>query len=140
MGYTCCDETGEGARDERAGVEERDAEGEFFAGVPGGEKEEAAGEVGGFDETKEEAVGDETIEAVCACCCGGDAAPYYHNGGEVDGGFADAVEEEIAGHLHENVAHEEDGDAGLYVLVVAWGVVRSEIHTSYCVSVSFRPF
>jgi hypothetical protein len=44
-----------------------------------------------------------------------DDTPDDHDGGEEERGPADVGEEEVGGDLHEDVADEEDGDAGLWV-------------------------
>lgn len=72
------------------------------------EEEETAGEISGFDETEEEAYSDKTSKALrCSRGCRY-YTPYDHNRRQVECRFANLVEEEVAGHLHENISNEKD--------------------------------
>jgi len=83
------------ARDQTTRIQQRSSQSQLFPCIPAGEEEQTAWEVGGLHKSETETNGDHAAEGGCCSGAGGDDAPDYHCCGEVDGGFANFVEEEV---------------------------------------------
>lgn len=109
---TGSDESGKSGSQDVSGVEDGNASGNLLSVVEDGEDVHGAGVEGGLSETEEETSEQEADEVLGEGGQSRDDGPEHHDETHVPRRTSSG-QEHVAGNLTEDVADEEDGNAGL---------------------------